>query len=62
MPFFRNVEVRITDQTGCPLQEYGIQKLSNANQASCYIESKTDERFRIYLKPVMPFPDFPKPR
>lgn len=63
MPSLRDLEVHVTDGQGTVLDEYGVQKISKSNLVSCFIESKSDQPFRVTVKPTaMPFPGYPSPR
>lgn len=57
MPTLQNVTVHVTDDQGNVFQEWGIQSLKNYPKASAYIKSTTDMPFRVYIQPMIPYPD-----
>jgi hypothetical protein len=51
MPYYRDVEVDILGEGGRTFKEYGMTKNHRMKMVSCFIQSETNERFRICIKP-----------
>jgi len=57
MPTFRDVTIHVTDKNNVPLVEWGVRQHNRSRQISCFIQSVTDMRFCVSLKPAkLPFP------
>jgi hypothetical protein len=50
MPYYRDVEVDILGDGGRSFKEYGVTKNYRMKMVSCFIQSETNERFRICIK------------
>ena len=55
MPQLRGINVRVTNAEGHNFEEWGVQQLRKQNKISAYIESKSEEAFRVTVQPELPF-------
>jgi hypothetical protein len=53
MPTLQNITVHVTVD-GSPLKEWGTRTLRNKT-VFCYIESETNKRFEVSIKPKIPY-------
>lgn len=51
MPYYRQIEVDVMDESGRALKEYGETRNSRMRLKSCFIQSHTNKTFRISIKP-----------
>ena len=51
MPYYRDVEVEILGDGGRSFKEHGVTKNYRMKMVSCFIQSQTNERFRICINP-----------
>lgn len=47
--------MHVTNAEGQVFDEWGVQQLRKRNKISAYITSKSEEAFRITIKPQIPF-------
>ncbi|KAI9737773.1 MAG: hypothetical protein M1834_009141 [Cirrosporium novae-zelandiae] len=57
MPEFRGIEVHVTNHQGVNLQEWGTHTFRKHKRISTYIESVSDMRFMVNIKPRIPYID-----